>query len=431
MNIPKKIHYFWTGNNISENDLKNIITMKYENPGFEVNIWGRSGDKSLILNTLRTLNFKFKQQDFDIGDIFGTENLFIYRDVEEAFSTLFQDAGIIYKSLIEYYKKNNNYNNIIKFKNFKENAKRYGEYPELMHYLHHVYHLHLNGDFRNYAASSDIVRLIILYTEGGIYLDTDVELTDTHIKYRKSEVFDKFTYNQEGEALRKNPDRKTARFEEVYFPPNLGFGDVTGRGWGKASIQDKKWNTIKKEQISEDHKINSFSSIILKNLFGNAIISARQYSTTIFDILLKMATEMKRNHFLLQINKTSKADKINAIEHKIKLYQDNLRIDKALKYYKTGKITLDKRCNLLDPIWRTGIDSSQPAKENSQLHIRQRRINKTLEMTGPGVYARYFGLSDIVPLPESLKINSKRSLLFKKVDASANWSAVDRYKKKK
>ncbi|OTA19788.1 hypothetical protein Xbed_02099 [Xenorhabdus beddingii] len=430
MNILKKIHYFWTGNNIPENDLRNIMTMKHENPGFEVNIWSKNGDNTLILNTLRSLTFKFKQQNVNIGEIMINENLFNYRNIEEAFTRLIQRTNIIYQSRIKYYKQNNNYNRNIEFNCFKQNIKRYGDYSELINYLHHVYHLHLHGDHHNYAAASDIARLVILYLEGGIYLDADVQLTDSHMKYRKSEVFDKFIYSQEGEPLRKDINGKTARFEKADFPPGLGFGDTSGRGWRKVS-EEEKWNTIRKENISDDHKIGSYTSTILGNRFGNAIISAPQYSTTIFNILLKMATEMKRKHLKLQIDQTQKADKINAIKYPLQPYQDNLRIDKALKYHKAGKISLDKRCSMLDPIWRTGIDASRPTNENTPTDIRHRRIDKTVEMTGPAVYARFLNLHNDNYLSEDHQIKGRRSLLFKETDAGGVWAAVNIHKKKK
>ncbi|MBI6548879.1 glycosyltransferase [Xenorhabdus lircayensis] len=246
MNIPRKIHYFWTGNNISENDFKKIITMKDENPGFTINIWGNHGDKSLILNTLKSLTFNFKQQDFDIGTIFGIENLFVYRDVEEAFYILKQRINIFHQTFTQQL---NRYKRSPDFIHFKTDEKRYGKSPELIDYLHHIYMIHINknhiydlhlhADFHNYAAASDIARLVILYVEGGIYLDADVELTDSHIKYRKSEVFDKFIYDKQGQAWRKNTDKKTARFEKVDFPSSLGFGDISGRGGKQINNQGK------------------------------------------------------------------------------------------------------------------------------------------------------------------------------------------------
>ncbi|PHM74015.1 Subversion of eukaryotic traffic protein A [Xenorhabdus kozodoii] len=58
MNIPRKIHYFWTGNEISERNLRNIITVKSENPSFEVNLW--VNNKVLISNTLSETKSRVK-----------------------------------------------------------------------------------------------------------------------------------------------------------------------------------------------------------------------------------------------------------------------------------------------------------------------------------------------------------------------------------
>ncbi|MBI6548878.1 hypothetical protein [Xenorhabdus lircayensis] len=183
--------------------------------------------------------------------------------------------------------------------------------------------------------------------------------------------------------------------------------------------------------IAKNHSLSSYFSTNLSNRFGNAIISAPQYSETVLSILLKMAMMIKKNHLIIQINQTVKSDKINKIQHPMKFHENNLKIDKALKYHKAGKISLDMKCNMLDPIWRTGIDSSQPANKNYQSHLRHRRIDKTVEMTGPNVYARFFNLYSLGYLPEKIQIHSRNNLLFKEVDASAKWSATNWHKKKK
>ncbi|MDC9598152.1 hypothetical protein [Xenorhabdus anantnagensis] len=64
MRTPKKIHYFWTGNNVSESFIENIIIMKAENPGFEINLW--VSNKVLIIKTFRAMTK-------NCGEIFGCD----------------------------------------------------------------------------------------------------------------------------------------------------------------------------------------------------------------------------------------------------------------------------------------------------------------------------------------------------------------------
>ncbi|WP_422646120.1 glycosyltransferase [Xenorhabdus japonica] len=42
--------------------------------------------------------------------------------------------------------------------------------------LESIFYRNINGYYHNYTLASDIARLVILYAEGDIYLDSDVKL---------------------------------------------------------------------------------------------------------------------------------------------------------------------------------------------------------------------------------------------------------------
>ncbi|WP_340611235.1 TcdA/TcdB catalytic glycosyltransferase domain-containing protein [Xenorhabdus bharatensis] len=375
MNVPKKIHYFWVGNNISENDLRNIITMKSENPGFKVNIWGSGNDNSLILKTFRNIKFKNNGGEFDVGELFG--DYFSYRNIESAFSFLINKSSTIINNdfITSCYSRKkhelakfgihfDNPSKIKKILNNIFNIKESGHcqnYSNVMKFLHHVYHLQMSGHFYNYASAGDIARLAILYMEGGIYLDVDVELTDSDIKYMKSNCFDKT-------LLTPKPFNRRARFEKLELKSDIGFGDCQGMGWGKIRESDEK--------------------------FSNSIIASQPQSENIMAILVFMACNIK-NH----------------------VYNDE--------------------DNTLSSTWRTGICPGLPW--NKPLDRRCRRLSTTVDMTGPSAYQELFSLvkdnaqeddrrSSTVKPPRDWQMSSGIDLMFKEVNNDGKWAIVNKKK---
>ncbi|WP_156115338.1 MULTISPECIES: glycosyltransferase [Xenorhabdus] len=227
MNIPNKIHYFWTGKNIPEKFMRNIIEMKTHNQGFEVHLWVIN--KSLMTRTFNNIieNIDSKFGVINVGELFGCEfdkiggkekiqklnyksNTFFIRDIDEAFDT-------VHKKLIHLHK------NII--------------------FLKSMFYRNINGYYHNYGMSSDIARSVILYLEGGIYLDVDVELEEASIKNISQE----------------------AKFRNVDAPLGVAFGDVRGKSW----------------------KVNSFG--------GTAILAANIGSKEIESILISMSERFSSN----------------------------------------------------------------------------------------------------------------------------------------
>ncbi|MDX7998655.1 hypothetical protein FE394_05485 [Xenorhabdus sp. Reich] len=372
MNIPKKIHYFWAGNNIPEQLLKNMISVKRKNPNFEVNVWGNDNIKSLINNTLNKIKFKYQGNGFDIGEIFFN---FTYKNIEIAFNHLFRQAH--FQRLVPDEK-----TNCLRFFNRnheRENIQQrlYSNYEELAHYLKHVYFININGNCHNYASASDIARLVILYMEGGIYLDADVELND--IKTEK----DKLAY--------------------LKLKSDIGLGDCNGEGWNIKHSSD----TI-----------------------GNAIVSSLPNSKKVFDILIKMAITIKRHHLYTQINQPPTFDKIRNITGRNRKKQIDNRIDFALKLKERKEINLDEKCNIMNPIWRTGIPRDSEKEKINDFQRGTNRINYTMELTGPSFLTRVLGPENKNHLPKRYKLMStnKHDNIFQDVDASGTWADIHKKK---
>ncbi|PHM60374.1 glycosyltransferase [Xenorhabdus ishibashii] len=401
MNIPKKIHYFWTGDKIPESNLRNIIAIKYENPGYIVNIWGENKDKSLILKTLNSLKFRAEKGNFDIGDL--STNL-IYKNIDTAFNILYEnvDPDCSHKHSGCFKKTNNN-----SIKLSEKNKKRFGDPLELMRYLHHVYKLQLHGVYYNYASASDIARLVILYTEGGIYLDTDVKLTNSQII---NYIDDDHTIN----STEKNDAIKNkSRFDKIVIHSDIGFGDVSGKGW---------------------KKINSDT---ITTIFGNAIISSPIQSKKVLDILFHISMSLKRRHLAIQINQLDKSHKINKIIMLEKEFEIDRKIDNALKYHKRNEIKMDMRCSILDPIWRTGfVDDKTKSfhnrhrNENIALKCAERRVRHTKQLTGPGIYSNFFNFKGKVPKKYRIENSDEYDLFFDEVDAKSPWAIINIKKRK-
>ncbi|MBD2812044.1 hypothetical protein ID853_14380 [Xenorhabdus sp. Vera] len=396
MNIPKKIHYFWVGNKISERDLRCIIEIKSENPGFEVNIWGVKNVESLISHTLRNLTFNYNGNIVDVGEIFVRE--FRYRNIETAFSFLISQASYLTRTdfMRDLYERKKNQLTKFDINTNKDSTrtsflhrlfhKNYSDtphydYSKIMHFLHHVFNLQMHGDFKNYASACDIARLAILYMEGGIYLDVDVELTDPDIKHTKSHVFDK---NLPFEKRFK----RRARFEKLELESDIGFGDCHGMGWGRVSKSDEKWNI----RYLDSCRIKQ----LVYNEFANGIIAAQPQSEKVMALLVFMASNIRKNSY-------NEDDK-----------------------------TLSSK-------WRTGIVPNLPSI-NTLEYRRNRRLNLTVDMTGPQSYQELFSIVknkelgnqheiDVISPPKDWQMNSRLDLMFKRVNSDANWANVIRRKK--
>ncbi|MDC9589092.1 glycosyltransferase [Xenorhabdus sp. XENO-10] len=368
MHIPKKIHYFWAGSNIPEKDLRNIIEIKSKNPGFEVNIWGENDSNSLIINTLRKIKFKYQGNELDIGEIPINFN---YKNVESAFRFLSQQANHLEYSIL----------NCISRLKERKNTIRYGSYVDLMNYLHHIYRLNTKGiNHHNYACSSDIARLVILYMEGGIYLDVDVELSDIDIKN-----------TQKG---------KISPLDNLRLQSDIGIGDCSGSGW----YSDTSYNEI-----------------------GNAIIASIPQSKSIFKLLLDMATMMKIHHLGIQMYQSPKCDEFRKIKRSSKKhnkhYEFDKRVDLARKLKDTHQINMDMKCSIQDPVWRTSFSSHY---SNDKIDREERRIRYTTKLTGPDFIDNFLNPKQKIDFPNKYKLMSKNKndSVFKNVNDVGDWSVV-------
>ncbi len=132
--IPKKIHFVWYGKALPEAYLDNILT--FVRSGYVVYIWT---DKPIII---------YKTLSECVSLARSRINQLQVRDVRDVFLKLEKDARFS---------------------------------PENIRKLKSYVSRECIG-FSNYAAASDITRYIVLYTEGGIYFDTDTRSYPKGIK---------------------------------------------------------------------------------------------------------------------------------------------------------------------------------------------------------------------------------------------------------
>ncbi|MBX3259288.1 MAG: hypothetical protein KIS78_06115 [Labilithrix sp.] len=117
MRIPKSLHFIWMGKNLPRKYLRNIAFWAARNPDYVVNLWTNRAMR--IAGTL-AMNDDIPSFAHRIRTL---DELVVPRVLE----------GIVVREM--------------------------------------------NGPFNNFAAASDVLRLVILFAEGGVYLDTDVVCT--------------------------------------------------------------------------------------------------------------------------------------------------------------------------------------------------------------------------------------------------------------
>lgn len=121
--IPKVIHYFWAGNEMPDHLVKNIMENARKSPGYKSIVHVDANNQSVFSAVKEALDHKVG--GLEVHDI----------QTDEAFRELSA-----------------------------------GEYAELYQYFR-------SGQGQNLAASSDVMRAVLIKRYGGIYLDTDDSLT--------------------------------------------------------------------------------------------------------------------------------------------------------------------------------------------------------------------------------------------------------------
>lgn len=355
MSVPKKIHYFWAGNKISEENLQNIIAMKVENPGFNLNLW--VNNKSLIKETFDSLLNKLS-----LGEVFGYEFDKVQREYFESKDrSLIKQNGFFIRDIREAFK----------------------SLDEIFPILESMFYRNINGYYHNYALASDIARLVILYTEGGIYLDVDVKVKG--IRFNKETRFDNIN--------------KEAKFKNINAPSGMAFGDASGKAWKKNSC-----------------------------LEGNAILAAPAKSIIVFKILNIINDKIKDNLKQKYVDINKKIPNPNRItpHHIIKPIHPKHMIQ-LKNFANPGQpiSSLDKN-NKIDR-WE-GVSKKYPdwGKDTwcASRVIPDFRFDAAVGNTGPTVYQEY--LKEInregkPEVPAHLRFEENGTEFFEKVDAYGKW----------
>ncbi|WP_369012212.1 glycosyltransferase [Erwinia pyrifoliae] len=146
--IPAVIHFTWEGDDISAEDLANILLNTKMAPDFRVYIWTTRSES--ILSTLDKMN--------------NSETNSQYRYLARNFgpSISVKNTRLLYDNLVTKLDVSNEV--------FNENISLAG-------YLSSVFFREINGTYKNLAAASDIARSVLMYVEGGCYMDVDIICT--------------------------------------------------------------------------------------------------------------------------------------------------------------------------------------------------------------------------------------------------------------
>jgi hypothetical protein len=115
-NIPKALHFIWMGKDLPKKYIRNIAFWAARNRDYSVNIWT---DKPMTITRAMTTHDDIRQ--------------------------------------------------------FPHRVRLFSELAGVSKAHRSIIAREMNGPYNNLAAASDVLRLLILYTEGGVYLDTDVE----------------------------------------------------------------------------------------------------------------------------------------------------------------------------------------------------------------------------------------------------------------
>ena len=129
--IPKIAHLIWLGSNIKFSSIDFIISFFKENPDYQIYIW--SDDEKFIKSTLNTRNHGYFSNIL-VSQRFNIKNIELLKKLSDP---------VILQSF--------------------EAVRR-----------------EVNGYKINYAAASDILRLMILRKYGGLYLDEDIRFSRVH-----------------------------------------------------------------------------------------------------------------------------------------------------------------------------------------------------------------------------------------------------------
>ncbi|MBV6821333.1 RHS repeat-associated core domain-containing protein [Pseudomonas sp. PD9R] len=131
--VPAIAHYYWDGGDVPTWFLRNMLMFKYLNPEYDVYFW--TSKASQMLNTLDGVKAGAEPAERELA----------YREAD-ALNVASPDK--LFDALV-------------------------GIYPKAKQ-VEALFHRESNGPFKNYAAASDILRLVATYVYGGLYTDGDV-----------------------------------------------------------------------------------------------------------------------------------------------------------------------------------------------------------------------------------------------------------------
>lgn len=134
--IPQHIHFIWAGGTkiMSEGALKNILKWKQQNPRYAIYLW-------VDHTSHPELETEYQDQFAQLPQTELLTSSFIFRDIAELRARIAQLP--------------------------MEDATTLSQVFEISRY-------EMTKSYPNYGKSSDLLRYLILYLEGGIYLDSDV-----------------------------------------------------------------------------------------------------------------------------------------------------------------------------------------------------------------------------------------------------------------
>ncbi|MGV3347063.1 RHS repeat-associated core domain-containing protein, partial [Bordetella sp. LUAb4] len=154
LHIPKTIHYVWVGEEISEDNLSNILLAAHRNPDYDVKIWT---DRPMAISA--PLTAMLENAENPLNRYIAGREQGSFGEPNSRISV--EDISSVFEGLRASMPSNS--------KNAEGQPR-----PGVGAQAESLFHREKNGAYKNLAAASDIARMAIMFEKGGIYFDVDI-----------------------------------------------------------------------------------------------------------------------------------------------------------------------------------------------------------------------------------------------------------------
>lgn len=277
--IPTELHFIWEGADISEDHLSNILLNAALACDYNINVW-----TTRPISIYSTLEKMMHSED-------NARFRYLARNYSNAITI--KDPEQLYDELKTELNSYNKYNDKV-----TEGA-----------FLASVFHREINGVYKNYAAASDITRLVLLYLKGGCYMDVDT-VCNSMADIEENKIRQGFLIGQESDI---QVHTAFLASEPRSVPSQTLLNTMIERLMAAdAGIRDYK--VLKPGEASASRNMSS--------------VAAAQTDSTSADADAKDAIEENKDDMLLWVTKRSDAQK--RFEDTLKMTGPDLIVDTLL-----------------------------------------------------------------------------------------------------